>query len=177
MEYRPGFTGLKQFPIKVSHVQIFANTQMRNIFISGYAMYKSMKKLIVSGPRTCRKFSTVSSEIGKFIEEMNGVDEIVAGGSTGVDLIAKQYAQDNKIAYKEFQPDWQDDLNAAGFVRDARMTEYGTHLLILSNGGSKESKNLIAEAKKNNLTIKTVGYIEEMLIEMKQPVGTPAGSF
>ena len=101
----------------------------------------------------------------------------VAGGSTGVDLIAKQYAQDNKIAYKEFQPDWQDDLNAAGFVRDARMTEYGTHLLILSNGKSKESKNLIAEAKKNNLTIKTVGYIEEMLIEMKQPVGTPAGSF
>lgn len=135
-----------------------------------------MKKLIVSGPRTCRKFSTVSNEIGKYIAELQGVEEIITGGSTGVDLIAKQYALNNKIAYKEFSPNWQDDLNAAGLVRDARMADYGTHLLILSNGTSKESKNLIAEAKKNNLTIKTIGYIEEMLIETKQPVGSPAGS-
>jgi len=67
-------------------------------------------------------------------------------------------------------------LNAAGLVRDARMAEYGTHLLVLSNGSSKESRNLIAEAKKNNLTIKTIGYVEEMLIEMKQPAMTPTGT-
>lgn len=135
-----------------------------------------MKKLIISGPRTCRKFTTVSSEIAKYIKEINGVDEIITGGSTGVDLIAKEYALQNKIAYKEFAPNWQDDLNAAGLVRDARMAEYGTHLLVLSNGASKESRNLIAEAKKNNLTIKTIGYVEEMLIEMKQPAMTPTGS-
>jgi len=135
-----------------------------------------MKKLIISGPRTCRKFTTVSSEIAKYIKEINGVDEIITGGSTGVDLIAKESALQNKIAYKEFAPNWQDDLNAAGMVRDARMAEYGTHLLVLSNGASKESRNLIAEAKKNNLTIKTIGYVEEMLIEMKQPAMTPTGS-
>ena len=135
-----------------------------------------MKKLIISGPCTCRKFTTVSSEIAKYIKEINGVDEIITGGSTGVDLIAKEYALQNKIAYKEFAPNWQDDLNAAGMVRDARMAEYGTHLLVLSNGASKESRNLIAEAKKNNLTIKTIGYVEEMLIEMKQPAMTPTGS-
>lgn len=67
-------------------------------------------------------------------------------------------------------------MNAAGLVRDARMAEYGTHLLVLSNGASKESRNLIAEAKKNNLTIKTIGYVEEMLIEMKQPAMTPTGT-
>ena len=135
-----------------------------------------MKKLIVSGLRTCRKFSTVSKEIEKYIAEMNGVDEIITGGSTGVDLIAQQYALDNKIAYKEFAPNWQDNMNAAGLVRDAHMAEYGTHLLVLSNGASKESKNILAVAKKNNLTIKTVGYIEEMFIEMKNPVGSQAGS-
>ncbi len=140
------------------------------------AIVKGMKKLIISGPRTCRKFTTVSSEIAKYIKEINGVDEIITGGSTGVDLIAKEYALQNKIAYKEFAPNWQDDLNAAGMVRDARMAEYGTHLLVLSNGASKESRNLIAEAKKNNLTIKTIGYVEEMLIEMKQPAMTPTGS-
>ena len=135
-----------------------------------------MKKLIISGPRTCRKFTTVSNEIEKYIAELNGVDEIITGGSTGVDLIAKQYALNKNIAYKEFEPNWQDNLNAAGLVRDAHMAEYGTHLLVLSNGASKESRNLIAEAKKNNVTIKTIGYIEEMLIEQKQPAGIPAGS-
>lgn len=137
---------------------------------------KGMKKLIISGPRTCRKFTTVSSEIAKYIKEINGVDEIITGGSTGVDLIAREYALQNNIAYKEFAPNWQDDLNAAGLVRDARMAETGTHLLVLSNGASKESRNLIAEAKKNNLVIKTIGYVEEMLIEMKQPAMTPTGS-
>ena len=135
-----------------------------------------MKKLIISGPRTCRKFTTVSNEIEKYIAELNGVDEIITGGSTGVDLIAKQYALNKNIAYKEFEPNWQDNLNAAGLVRDAHMAEYGTHLLVLSNGASKESRNLIAEAKKNKVTIKTIGYIEEMLIEQKQPAGIPAGS-
>jgi len=137
------------------------------------SIVKGMKKLIISGPRTCRKFTTVSNEIAKYIKEINGVDEIITGGSTGVALIAKEFAEQNKIAYKEFAPNWQDDLNAAGLVRDARMAEYGTHLLVLSNGASKESRNLIAEAKKNNLTIKTIGYVEEMLIEMKQPVMNP----
>mgnify|MGYP000885909619 CR=1 FL=1 len=135
-----------------------------------------MKKLIISGPRTCRKFTAVSNEIAKYIKELNGVDEIITGGSTGVDLIAREYALQHNIPYKEFAPNWQDDLNAAGMVRDARMAEYGTHLLVLSNGVSKESKNLIAEAKKNNLTIKIIGYAEEMLIGEIKPTIHPAAS-
>lgn len=135
-----------------------------------------MKKLIISGPRTCRKFTAVSKEIERYITELNGVDEIIAGGSTGVDLIAKQYALDKQIPYKEFEPNWQDDMNAAGMVRDAHMAEYGTHLLILSNGASKESRNILSEAKKNNLIIKTVGYVEEMLVEQKQALVSPTGT-
>jgi len=92
--------------------------------------------------------------------EIGGVDEIVSGGSEGVDLFAKEYAQENGIKYVEFLPDWQSHINAASFIRDARMAEYGTHLLVLSNGISKESKNLMAEAKANNLQVKSVGGFE-----------------
>lgn len=116
-----------------------------------------MKKLIVSGIRRCDRKDAVFAEISKYIGEIGSVDEIVAGGSTGVDMIAKMYAEDHSIKYTEFVPNWQDDLNAAGLIRDARMAEYGTHLVVLSNGVSKESKNLIEEAERNNLSIKTVG--------------------
>ncbi len=119
-----------------------------------------MKKLIVTGLRTCERKDLVYAEISKFIAEIGGVDEIVSGGSSGVDQYTKQYAQEHRIKFKEFVPDFQSHINAATFIRDAEMAEYATHLLVLSNGISKESKNLIAEAKANNLQVKSVGGFE-----------------
>lgn len=119
-----------------------------------------MSKLIISGLRTCDRKETVFAEINKYLSEIGAVDEIIAGGSTGVDKFAREFAEAKQIKYKEFAPNWQDDLNAAGMIRDTRMAEYGTHLLVLSNGISKESRNLISEAKNNNITIKTVGVFE-----------------
>lgn len=136
-----------------------------------------MKKLIVSGLRTCDRKITVYSEIEKYITEIGGVDEIVTGGPEGVGLFAKLYAEENGIKYKEFIPDWQSHINAASFIRDARMAEYGTHLLVLSNGISKESVNLIAEARKNHLTIKTLGVFEGILIQESGYAGAFPGSF
>jgi hypothetical protein len=121
-----------------------------------------MKKLIITGTRTCDKKDTVDAIINRYIREIGQVDEIIAGGSTGVDVIAKMYAAKHNIKYVEFAPNWQDDLNAAGMVRDTRMAEYGTHLLVLSNGVSNESKNLIAEATRNNLIVKTIGVFVEL---------------
>ena len=44
-----------------------------------------MKKLIVTGLRTCERKDLVYAEISKYISEIGGVDEIVSGGSGGVD--------------------------------------------------------------------------------------------
>ena len=133
-----------------------------------------MSKLIISGLRTCDRKETVFAEINKYIAEIGSVEEIVAGGSKGVDAFAKEFAQSRQIKYKEFAPDWEADLNAASFIRDTRMAEYGTHLLVLSNGVSKESKNLIKEASANNLIIKTVGVFEGLPeTETKNPTRYP----
>lgn len=119
----------------------------------------TMKKLIVTGFRTCEK-DLVFAEISKHISEIGGVDEIVSGGLGGIDTFTKQFAEEHGIKLKEFAPDFQSHINAATFIRDIEMAEYGTHLLVLSNGISKESKNLIIKAKANNLQIKNVGGIE-----------------
>lgn len=119
-----------------------------------------MKKLIVSGLRTCERKEVVYAEISKYIAELGGVDEIITGGSKGVDQYSKEYALEHGIKHKEFVPDWQSHINAASFIRDSEMAAYGTHLLVLSNGISKESVNLITEAKTGNLQIKSVGGVE-----------------
>ncbi|MCA1917422.1 SLOG family protein [Methanospirillum hungatei] len=120
----------------------------------------TMKKLIVTGLRTCERKDRVYAEISKYISEIGGVDEIVSGGFGGVDTYTRQYAEEHGIKYKEFAPDFQSHINAALFIRDSEMAEYGTHLLVLSNGVSKESKNLIAEARSHNLQVKSVGGFE-----------------
>lgn len=136
-----------------------------------------MKKLIISGLRTCDRKNTVFTEIDKYILEIGGTDEIVTGGPEGVGLFAKQYAEEKGIKYTEFIPDWQSHINAASFIRDARMAEYGTHLLVLSNGISKESVNLISEARKNRLTIKTIGVFEGLQVPESGYAGAYPGSF
>lgn len=115
-----------------------------------------MVKLVVSGLRTYGNKDTVYHEIMKYISETGPVDEIVTGGSSGVEQIAVRYADEMGIKHKVIAPDWQSNLNAAGLIRDTQLAEYGTHLLILSNKDSKGSINLIAEAKKNNLPVKIV---------------------
>ncbi len=134
-----------------------------------------MAKLIISGLRTCDRKDTVFSEISKYLSEIGPVEEIVSGGSTGVDTFAREYAESHQIKFKEFPANWQDDLNAAGMIRDARMAEYGTHLLVLSNGVSKESRNLVEEARRNNLVIKTVGaFVGVPESEGKNPSAYPS---
>ncbi|HPP76739.1 DUF2493 domain-containing protein [Methanospirillum sp.] len=138
---------------------------------------ESMNRLIVSGLRTCDRKDIVSAEISRYILEIGGVDEIVSGGSEGVDRFAKEYALEQGIPYVEFVPDWQSHINAASFIRDARMAEYGTHLLVLSNGISKESLNLIEEARKNRLTIKTIGVFKGLPEHESGYAGAYPGTF
>ncbi len=126
-----------------------------------------MVKLIVSGLRTYGKKDTVCAEITNYISEIGSVKEIVTGGSSGVEQIAQQYADENDIKQKEIVPDWQSYINAAGLIRDTQLAEYGTHLLVLSNGVSKGSNNLIEEAKKRNLTIKIVKIPDALETEVQ----------
>ena len=133
-----------------------------------------MIRLIIAGPRYCTKNEVVSQDITEYIRELGGVDEIITGGSTGVDLMGKQYAREHHIQYKEFVPNWQNDLNAAGIIRDTRMAEYGTHLLVFFHNGSKESLHLLMLAEKNHLKIKKINAEAGNLPPGEQVLHSPA---
>ena len=119
----------------------------------------TMIRLIIAGPRTCTKNKRVFTEIARYIAELGGADEIITGGATGVDMMAKQYAREHRTAYKEFIPNWQNDLNAAGIVRDCRMAEYGTHLLVFVSNETRESVNCLGEAEKNHLKVSSINAL------------------
>lgn len=129
-----------------------------------------MIRLIITGPRACTKNNAVISEISEYITQLGGVDEIITGGASGVDMMAKQYAREHAISYREFIPNWQNDLNAAGMIRDTRMAEYATHLLVFVTEGTKESQNLMDEAQRNHLRIRMITPREKGMVRGERPI-------
>lgn len=76
--------------------------------------------------------------------------EIISGGARGADALAKKYALENNIPYKEFTADWGKHNKSAGIVRNKQMAEYGDMLVSFWDGESKGSKNMIENMKKLN---------------------------
>ena len=75
--------------------------------------------------------------------------EIVSGLARGVDQLAVKYAQYAKIPVKGFPADWDGLGKRAGFVRNAQMGVYCTAALILWDGRSPGTRNMIEIMKRS----------------------------
>lgn len=114
-------------------------------------------RLIVAG---CRNFKNTELIFKTLLTIFEKVDynniEIVSGGCVGVDTIAIEFAKTYNITYKIFEANWKEFGKAAGPIRNEQMAKYGTHLLAFWDLKSKGTKNMILNAKQNNLHIKVV---------------------
>ena len=123
-------------------------------------------RLIVAG---CRNFKNAELIFKTLLTIFEKVDynniEIVSGGCVGVDTIAIEFAKAYDISYKIFEANWKEFGKAAGPIRNGQMAKYGTHLLAFWDLKSKGTKNMILNAKQNNLHIKVVQ--DEKYIKLK----------
>ena len=108
-----------------------------------------MLKIIIAGSRNFNDKDFVYEKLDKILSNYEDI-EIVEGGARGVDSLARQYAIDYKIPYKEFSAHWDAYGKAAGGIRNDQMAQYGDMLIAFYNG-SKGTKNMINAAKRKNL--------------------------
>lgn len=108
-------------------------------------------KLIIAGSRV---FNFDHDFIHEAIYAVNnyqrgGPDlEIVSGGSKGIDLAARNYAEAWEIPYTEFSADWEANGRAAGPIRNRQMANHGDALLLIWDGESRGSHNMKSEMVK-----------------------------
>lgn len=79
------------------------------------------------------------------------ISEVVSGLAPGVDTVAIDFAKINEIPWKEFPAKWRIDgvyHPEAGFVRNAQMAEYADALVLVWDGRSKGSANMLETMKK-----------------------------
>ena len=130
-------------------------------------------KIIIAGPRDFTNQSFVFSALDIVFSKLtknqrkdnNPLEiknlesiEIIEGGATGIDTLAKFYAINKNIKYKEFPADWNKHGRAAGPIRNKQMAEYSDILIAFRyvDNPSRGTENMIKQAKESNLKIITV---------------------
>lgn len=94
------------------------------------------------------------------------VTEVVSGGAAGADTFGELYALRHNVPLKRFpvsELDWKRNPRGAGIERNTKMAQYGEAAIILWNGTSTGSKNMIKQAREHRRLV-YVYLVEKGLI-------------
>ena len=98
-------------------------------------------KLLIVGSRSIKNF-----DLSPFIS--TEVDTIISGGATGVDALAEQYADSNRLSKYIIRPRYDLYGRAAPIKRNEQMVDIADAVLIIWDGHSKGTQHTIQYAKK-----------------------------
>jgi len=107
-------------------------------------------KCIIAGSRDITDYDLICQAIQTFGLK---ITEVVCGMARGVDLLGKRWADENKVPVKEFPADWNKYGRSAGMIRNEEMATYADALILVWDGKSRGSKNMLKMAKKYDLNI------------------------
>lgn len=107
-------------------------------------------KTIIAGSRHITDYDVVLEAIKK-----SGfhISEVVCGTAKGVDSLGERYGKLEDILVKRFPAKWNEHGNKAGILRNIQMAQYADALILVWDGKSKGSANMLKEAKKRYLKI------------------------
>lgn len=111
---------------------------------------KNNIRLIIAGSRTITDIYLVKKALVKFKFNPGNVIEIISGKARGVDTLGENIAVEWGIPVIEFPADWDLLGMNAGKLRNTDMAKYCTHALIVWDGYSTGSLDMIKKMKKIN---------------------------
>jgi hypothetical protein len=109
-------------------------------------------KCIIAGSRSITSYQTVKAAI-ESCPWLDEVTEVVTGGAQGVDLLADEWARYNKKNRVIFLANWEGHGRAAGVLRNARMATHADACIVIWDGKSPGSRNMLETAKREGLKV------------------------
>jgi hypothetical protein len=107
-------------------------------------------KVIIAGSRTIVDYDLVVIAVTNSGFE---ITELVCGEARGVDTCGRQWAEKRQIPIKSFPANWDANGRRAGPMRNRQMAEYAEALILIWDGKSFGSANMLKEAKYRSLKI------------------------
>ena len=113
--------------------------------------------LIVAGSRTFDDLNKLCAALDFYTQDLEVV-EVVSGCARGADTLGEQWAYLRGVPVKKFPADWDRHGRRAGFVRNAEMAGYGSHLVLFWDGKSRGSQHMLNLARRYGLKIRVVHF-------------------
>lgn len=110
-------------------------------------------KTIIAGSRSITDFTFLVDAVREFdvAKKEYKITEVVCGGAKGVDKLGALWGARHNIPIRLFPADWDRYGRKAGILRNEEMAEYADAAIILWNGKSSGTKNMIDLAKQYKL--------------------------
>lgn len=132
-----------------------------NVLLPGiweYVRGRHVQRIIVAGSRDFEDREFAFPRIAHMLSKVPNGFEIISGGARGADTIGEEWAKSQHAACVRFPAKWDAYGKRAGFIRNALMGWYATHLIAFWDGVSPGTKGMIEFAKGNGLQVKVFTY-------------------
>jgi|SRR5215207_772084 len=75
------------------------------------------------------------------------ITEVINGGASGADFLAKVWARENDIPFTIFRANWKQYGRLAGPIRNEQMLKIGKPELVVAFPGGKGTADMVRQAK------------------------------
>lgn len=126
---------------------------MLRVLVCGGRNYKDQRRVIRELDRLSLGWpKTPPDKYGNWLPDVL----IIAGGASGVDLFAADWAAINGTDYQEFKADWKEYGRAAGPIRNQRMLEEGKPDLVVAFPGGPGTADMVRRARGAGVRVEMV---------------------
>lgn len=117
-------------------------------------------RVIVAGTRTFDDYELLCSTLDHLLADKMPDVVIVSGRQRGADRLGEAYARDRGLEVAPFPAEWAKHGKAAGPMRNQRMAESASALVLFWDGESRGSADMLERAKARRLAIRVIRYSE-----------------
>lgn len=107
-------------------------------------------KTIIAGSRSITDYESIKQAITSSRFE---ITEVVSGTARGVDTLGERWAAENNVPVKRFPANWSAHGKAAGPMRNQTMADYADALILVWDGRSRGSADMLARAVRGGLKV------------------------
>lgn len=115
-------------------------------------------KVIIAGSRSFADYEKLKSICDSILPNQYSEPRIsiLSGTSSGSDSLGERYANERGYTLNIYPANWEQYGKAAGPIRNRQMVEDADAAIIFWDGQSKGTKNLIEQANKRGLKVRTI---------------------
>lgn len=109
-------------------------------------------RVLVCGGRDFSDKGRVYNFLDK-LNEQTTITQIIEGGATGADYLAKSWAVERGVVVRTFYADWKMYGRAAGPIRNKQMINEGDPTIVVAFPGGSGTKNMIKQANNYDIVV------------------------